>query len=91
MRFSLLSSFQSAVLAVPGKTASEKLNNALILLQSAVNVMVDSDLDKLSKDKLAGIKQVSVLTTFLAGLFFKEKLQAFHYSSVHVVVVVLKT
>ena len=50
--------FQSALSQIPGKTLAEKLNNAWVRLQTHVNCIFDSELDKLSKDVNPGIKQV---------------------------------
>ena len=50
--------FQTAVSQIPGKTLAEKLNNAWVRLQTHVNCIFDSELDKLSKDVNPGIKQV---------------------------------
>ena len=47
---------------VPGKTLADKLNNAWVRLQTCVNCIFDSTLDKLSKDVNPGIKQVLVLS-----------------------------
>ena len=49
---------QSVLSHVPGKTLAEKLNNAWVRLQTQVNCIFDSELDKLSKDVNPGIKQV---------------------------------
>ncbi|XP_046578101.1 DNA-directed RNA polymerase I subunit RPA1-like [Haliotis rubra] len=51
-----------------GATLTQKLNNVWISLQNHVNVMVDSSLDKMSKDQI-GIKQ---LLEKKAGLFRKN-------------------
>ena len=48
----------SAPVAVSGKTPAERLQNAWIKLQTDVNCYMDSDLDKLSLDKVPGIRQV---------------------------------
>ena len=50
--------FQSVLSQVPGKTLADKLNNAWVRLQTCVNCIFDSTLDKLSKDVNPGIKQV---------------------------------
>ncbi len=44
---------------IPGNTLKEKLQSAWIRLQTGVNCVVDSDLDKLAREKNPGIKQVS--------------------------------
>ena len=43
---------------MPGMSLKEKLNNAWLQLQTKVNCVLDSELDKLSTDKQPGIKQV---------------------------------
>ena len=43
---------------VPGRTLADKLDNAWVRLQTHVNCVLDSNLDKLSKDVNPGIKQV---------------------------------
>lgn len=43
---------------IPGKTIVDKLSNSLTRLQTLVNAVVDSDLDKLSSDSNPGIKQI---------------------------------
>ena len=43
---------------IPGQTSTEKLHNAWIRLQTSVNGIVDSALDKVSTNKHPGIKQV---------------------------------
>ncbi|MGH0173736.1 UNVERIFIED_CONTAM: hypothetical protein FKN15_066387 [Acipenser sinensis] len=43
---------------IPGQTLSDKLYSAWIRLQSHVNVVFDSDLDKLMTEKYPGIRQV---------------------------------
>ncbi|XP_038067709.1 DNA-directed RNA polymerase I subunit RPA1-like [Patiria miniata] len=55
--------------SIPGHTNAEKLQNAWVALQNHVNVVVDSNLDKLSRDKLPGIKQ---LLEKKEGLFRKH-------------------
>ncbi|XP_071116955.1 DNA-directed RNA polymerase I subunit RPA1-like [Haliotis cracherodii] len=57
-----------SVVSQKGTSLTQKLNNAWMSLQSHVNVMVDSSLDKLSKDQ-QGIKQ---LLEKKAGLFRKN-------------------
>nr|XP_054764131.1 DNA-directed RNA polymerase I subunit RPA1-like [Lytechinus pictus] len=60
---------QSILSSVPGKTLPEKLQNALTQLQTHVNCVIDSDLDKVSTDKAPGIKQ---LLERKEGLFRKH-------------------
>nr|XP_033807728.1 DNA-directed RNA polymerase I subunit RPA1 isoform X1 [Geotrypetes seraphini] len=43
---------------IPGQTLTEKLYNAWIQLQSHVNIVFDSDMDKLKTDKYPGIRQI---------------------------------
>ena len=52
---------KNAPATVSGKTAKERLHNAWLKLQTDVNCYIDSDLDKLSSAKFAGIRQVSLL------------------------------
>ena len=56
---------KNAPATVPGKTAAERLHNAWLKLQSDVNCYIDSDLDKVSTIKFAGIRQVSNSDRFL--------------------------
>jgi len=60
--------FQELLSEVPGKTLIEKLHNSWDHLQTEVNRVVDSDLDKLSTDKNMGIKQVLMSTIKLLGI-----------------------
>ncbi|XP_028657412.1 DNA-directed RNA polymerase I subunit RPA1 [Erpetoichthys calabaricus] len=46
------------LVAIPGQTLSDKLYNSWIRLQSHVNIVFDSDMDKLMTDKYPGIRQV---------------------------------
>eukprot|EP00795_Rhopilema_esculentum_P016610 gene16610-8039_t len=59
----------SAPIGVTGKTPAERLQNAWIKLQIDVNCHMDSDLDKLSMDKVPGIRQ---LLEKKEGLFRKH-------------------
>lgn len=43
---------------IPGQTIADKLYNAWIRLQSHVNIVFDSDMDKLMTEKYPGIRQV---------------------------------
>ncbi|XP_041048418.1 DNA-directed RNA polymerase I subunit RPA1 [Carcharodon carcharias] len=43
---------------IPGQTLTDKLYNAWIHLQSHVNIVFDSDMDKLITDKFPGIRQI---------------------------------
>ena len=45
---------------IPGQTLTEKLQSMWLRLQTAINCVVDSDLDKINSDKNPGIKQVDV-------------------------------
>ena len=53
-----LFNIQTGIESVRGDTLSIKLQNAWLLLQTAINCVVDQNLDKLSTDKQPGIKQV---------------------------------
>ena len=44
-----------------GKTPAERLQNAWLKLQSDVNALMDSDLDKLSTEKNPGVRQVCMV------------------------------
>ncbi|KAG2465977.1 RPA1 polymerase, partial [Polypterus senegalus] len=46
------------LITIPGQTLSDKLYNSWIRLQSHVNIVFDSDMDKLMTDKYPGIRQV---------------------------------
>ena len=48
----------SLLVGVPGQTLTEKLYSVWIRLQSYVNIVFDSDLDKITQEKFPGIKQV---------------------------------
>lgn len=43
---------------IPGQSIADKLYNAWIRLQSHVNIVFDSDMDKLMTEKYPGIRQV---------------------------------
>lgn len=43
---------------IPGQSIADKLYNTWIRLQSHVNIVFDSDMDKLITDKYPGIRQV---------------------------------
>ncbi|KAL9951314.1 hypothetical protein ACROYT_G043957 [Oculina patagonica] len=49
---------KNAPATVHGKTAAERLHNAWLKLQSDVNCYIDSDLDRISTAKFAGIRQI---------------------------------
>ena len=51
---------KNAPATVSGKTTKERLHNAWLKLQIDVNCYIDSDLDKISSTKFAGIRQVSL-------------------------------
>lgn len=51
---------QSFLIGIPGLTLTDKLYNVWIRLQSHVNIVFDSDMDKLITEKFPGIRQVSV-------------------------------
>ncbi|XP_023931575.1 DNA-directed RNA polymerase I subunit RPA1-like, partial [Lingula anatina] len=55
--------------SVPGKSLTEKLQNVWVRMQTHVNCVVDSELDKMSTDKHPGIKQ---LLEKKEGLFRKH-------------------
>ncbi|NXV42513.1 RPA1 polymerase, partial [Uria aalge] len=59
----------SVLTMIAGQTIADKLYNAWIRLQNHVNVVFDSDLDKLSTDKYPGIRQ---LLERKEGLFRKH-------------------
>lgn len=49
---------QSFLASLPGQTLNDKLYNMWIRLQSHVNIVFDSDMDKLMTEKYPGIKQI---------------------------------
>ncbi|KAJ0050146.1 hypothetical protein NL108_013161, partial [Boleophthalmus pectinirostris] len=49
---------QSFIMSLPGQTLPDKLYNIWIRLQSHVNIVFDSDMDKLMTEKYPGIKQI---------------------------------
>lgn len=50
---------QSFLSEIVGQTLTDKLYNIWIRLQSHVNIVFDSEMDKLMTDKYPGIRQVS--------------------------------
>ncbi|KAG8139759.1 hypothetical protein E2320_002514, partial [Naja naja] len=54
-----LESLDHSVLAtIPGQTTADKLYNSWIRLQSHVNILFDSDMDKLISEKYPGVRQI---------------------------------
>uniref|UniRef100_A0A8C5LWB7 DNA-directed RNA polymerase subunit n=1 Tax=Leptobrachium leishanense TaxID=445787 RepID=A0A8C5LWB7_9ANUR len=49
---------RSFLVTLPGQSLTDKLYNAWIRLQSHVNIVFDSDMDKLMTDKYPGIRQI---------------------------------
>ncbi|XP_058505753.1 DNA-directed RNA polymerase I subunit RPA1 [Solea solea] len=49
---------QSFLLAIPGQTLTDKLYNIWIRLQTHVNIVFDSDMDKMMTEKYPGIRQI---------------------------------
>ncbi|NWR71499.1 RPA1 polymerase, partial [Centropus unirufus] len=60
---------RSFLAMIPGQTLADKLYNAWIRLQSHVNIVFDSDMDKLTTEKYPGIRQ---LLEKKEGLFRKH-------------------
>ncbi|KAJ7408439.1 DNA-directed RNA polymerase I subunit RPA1 [Willisornis vidua] len=60
---------RSVLAAIPGQSIADKLYNTWIRLQSHVNIVFDSDMDKLITDKYPGIRQ---LLEKKEGLFRKH-------------------
>uniref|UniRef100_A0A8D2N1Z1 DNA-directed RNA polymerase subunit n=1 Tax=Zonotrichia albicollis TaxID=44394 RepID=A0A8D2N1Z1_ZONAL len=60
---------RSVLTTIPGQSIADKLYNAWIRLQSHVNIVFDSDMDKLITDKYPGIRQ---LLEKKEGLFRKH-------------------
>ncbi|KAM9236797.1 DNA-directed RNA polymerase I subunit RPA1 [Leptosomus discolor] len=60
---------RSVLTMIPGQTLADKLHNAWIRLQSHVNIVFDSDMDKLMTEKYPGIRQ---LLEKKEGLFRKH-------------------
>lgn len=54
---------QSFLVGIPGVTLTDKLYSSWIRLQSHVNIVFDSDMDKLMTEKFPGVRQVSVCVT----------------------------
>lgn len=54
---------RSALVMIPGQTNADKLYNIWIRLQSHVNIVFDSDMDKLITDKYPGVRQVRDAST----------------------------
>lgn len=53
---------QAFLAGLPGVTLTDKLYNVWIRLQSHVNIVFDSDMDKLMTEKFPGIRQVTCNT-----------------------------
>lgn len=49
---------QSFLSMIPGQTLTDKLYNIWIRLQTHVNIVFDSDMDKMMTEKYPGIRQV---------------------------------
>ncbi|XP_061446852.1 DNA-directed RNA polymerase I subunit RPA1 [Rhineura floridana] len=49
---------RSVLVTIPGQTSTDKLYNIWIRLQSHVNIVFDSDMDKLISDKFPGVRQI---------------------------------
>lgn len=49
---------RSVLATVPGQTVADKLYNTWVRLQSHVNIVFDSDMDKLMSEKFPGVRQV---------------------------------
>ncbi|KAK2849533.1 hypothetical protein Q5P01_009367 [Channa striata] len=49
---------QSFLSAIPGQTLTDKLYNVWIRLQTHVNIVFDSDMDKMMTEKYPGIRQI---------------------------------
>uniref|UniRef100_A0A8C3Q0Y6 DNA-directed RNA polymerase subunit n=1 Tax=Chrysolophus pictus TaxID=9089 RepID=A0A8C3Q0Y6_CHRPC len=60
---------RSVLATIPGQTIADKLYNAWIRLQTHVNIVFDSDMDKLMTEKYPGIRQ---LLEKKEGLFRKH-------------------
>ncbi|NXL86536.1 RPA1 polymerase, partial [Alectura lathami] len=60
---------RSVLVTIPGETIADKLYNAWIRLQTHVNIVFDSDMDKLMTEKYPGIRQ---LLEKKEGLFRKH-------------------
>lgn len=63
---------QAFLAGLTGVTLTDKLYNAWIRLQSHVNIVFDSEMDKLMTEKFPGIRQVSYIFTllFILNFFF---------------------
>uniref|UniRef100_A0A8C9S8L2 DNA-directed RNA polymerase subunit n=1 Tax=Scleropages formosus TaxID=113540 RepID=A0A8C9S8L2_SCLFO len=49
---------QAFLVGIPGQTLTDKLYNMWIRLQSHVNIVFDSDMDKLMTEKFPGVRQI---------------------------------
>ncbi|XP_054850998.1 DNA-directed RNA polymerase I subunit RPA1 [Eublepharis macularius] len=49
---------RSVLVTIPGQTVADKLYNIWIRLQSHVNILFDSDMDKLMSEKFPGVRQI---------------------------------
>lgn len=56
---------QSFLTSIQGVTLTDKLYSTWIHLQSLVNIVFDSDMDKLITEKFPGVRQVSVCDRWL--------------------------
>lgn len=66
---------QTFLSGIPGKTLTDKLYNIWIRLQAHVNIVFDSDMDKLMTEKYPGIRQVCTPT--------QNKVLHFHCTALH--------
>lgn len=60
---------QPFLAGLPGVTLTDKLYNIWIRLQSHVNIVFDSDMDKLMTEKFPGIRQVFTCFTLHSFIY----------------------
>jgi DNA-directed RNA polymerase I subunit RPA1 len=64
---------RSFLTMLPGQSLTDKLYNIWIRLQSHVNIVFDSEMDKLMLEKFPGIRQVSYEVDFHCQLMSVNK------------------
>lgn len=66
---------RSVLVTIPGQTTADKLYNIWIRLQSHVNIVFDSDMDKLMSEKYPGVRQVRAAEIFSVWLSILKLLE----------------
>lgn len=73
---------QSFLSEIQGQTLTDKLYNIWIRLQTHVNIVFDSDMDKLMTEKFPGVRQVGLRQILVSFCIIMSKLynRALHVS-----------